>query len=124
MTVAPGPWRVSAVSGEDMALWCRLMRDDNAIHLDRAAAERAGFGPRRVNPGPANLAHVLTMMLHDDPEARFARVEARFLGNVFEGDTVEAVPVDAEAGQGAELRRGAEGTPVLSVRMWMEDDAP
>ncbi|MFN6977532.1 MAG: MaoC/PaaZ C-terminal domain-containing protein, partial [Gemmobacter sp.] len=94
-----------------MAVWCALMRDDNAIHTDRAAAERAGFGPRCVNPGPANLAFVLDALAAARPGASLGRVEARFLGAVGEGD---ALVVEAAPG-GAVLRRAGGGAPVLAV---------
>ena len=77
-------------SAESMRFWCEIMRDDNAIHLDPAAAEAAGFGPKRVNPGPANLALLIDAFLSDQPGAEITRIEARFLGNVFEGDVLEA----------------------------------
>ena len=36
------------ISGPDMSEWCEYLADDNAIHLSKAAAEDAGFGPFRV----------------------------------------------------------------------------
>lgn len=88
--------RFDDISGADMAEWCALLADDNAIHLSRTAAEAAGFGPRRVNPGPANLAYVLAC-LSPDQEADVQEIDARFLGNVFEHDTVEARIEDGSA---------------------------
>ena len=41
------------VSGPDMAEWCDMLRDDNAIHLRRDAAQAAGFGPRTTRSWPA-----------------------------------------------------------------------
>lgn len=87
---------IEPVSGEDMAEWCELLADDNAIHLSRSAAEAAGFGPRRVNPGPANLAYLLACL---DPEAEgtVTEIDARFLGNVLEDDRLQAHFEDGEA---------------------------
>ena len=73
------------ISGPDMAVWCEMLADDNAIHLSREAAEAAGFGPRRVNPGPANLAYLMSLVGED-----IAHVDARYSGNVFEGDDLTA----------------------------------
>jgi acyl dehydratase len=84
------------ISGADMAEWCALLADDNAIHLSQSAAEAAGFGPRRVNPGPANLAYVLSC-LSPDQEADVQEIDAQFLDNVFEDDTVEARIEDGRA---------------------------
>lgn len=90
------------VRGEDMAEWCALLRDDNAIHLSRAAAAAAGFGPRRVNPGPANLAWLISARLCADPGAEFSRIAAQFHGNVFEDDIVAVSP------DGTALLRGGD----------------
>jgi acyl dehydratase len=100
--------RLDPVDAGAMRVWCDLMRDDNAIHTSRAAAARAGFGRRCVNPGPANLAYVLDALTAGG--RRLAAVEARLLGNVFEGDrlTVVAVP-----GGAALLTPG--GTAALTV---------
>lgn len=73
------------VSGPEMAEWCELMADDNAIHLTQAAAEAAGFGPRRVNPGPANLAYLLSC-LPPQAEEGLSAIDIHYTGNVFEGD--------------------------------------
>lgn len=83
-------WMLAGVPAEAMADWCEMLRDDNPIHLDPAAAEALGFGPRTVNPGPANLAYIFNMLMAAHPEAEVAEVEARFLGNVLAGDDVRA----------------------------------
>lgn len=91
------------ISGPDMAEWCEYLADDNAIHLSKDVAERAGFGPHRVNPGPANLAYILSC-LSPEAEAGVAEIDARFLGNVLEGDTVHA---GIEDGKGRLERHGS-----------------
>ncbi len=98
------------ISGPDMAEWCEYLADDNAIHLSRDAAEAAGFGPNRVNPGPANLAYVLSC-LPVDAEATVTEIDARFLGNVLEGDTLDA---SLEDGAG---RLDRDGSPVVSAHI-------
>lgn len=80
---------VDAISGPEMAEWCELMADDNAIHLSQDAAEAAGFGPRRVNPGPANLAYLLSCLPSQAEEA-LTEIDVHYTGNVFEGDDLRA----------------------------------
>lgn len=105
------------VSGDDMAEWCAALRDDNAIHLSRAAAEAAGFGPNRVNPGPANLAYVLSAAMTRDPQAEFAQVTARFLGNVLEDDML-SIQISDET---AELRATTRDVAVLAVQITQKE---
>ena len=77
------------ISGPEMAQWCELLADDNAIHLSREAASAAGYGPRRVNPGPANLSYLLSC-LAVGTEEKLTDIDAHFTGNVFEGDDLSA----------------------------------
>jgi hypothetical protein len=96
-----------------MQFWCDILRDDNAIHTDPEAAARAGFGKRRVNPGPANLALLINARMADAPGQRIARIEASFLGNVFEGD---ALVVRHPTPETATLHRQIDPeTPVLAA---------
>jgi acyl dehydratase len=98
-----------------MKFWCEIMRDDNAIHTDPEAAARAGFGPRRVNPGPANLAALLNGWLAAFPGQDPERIEAAFLGNVFEGDALDCrFGPDGEASL---HRQDAPDAPVLRARI-------
>jgi acyl dehydratase len=82
-------WKLADVSGEAMREWCELLRDDNAIHLDPQAAAALGFGPRTVNPGPANLGYILNFLAASLPNDSPQSLDARFMGNVLAGDTVE-----------------------------------
>jgi acyl dehydratase len=97
MTLAP-------LTPEAMAEWSAWLRDDNAIHLSREAAEASGFGPRRVNPGPANLALLISAVLRADPGAEFASITADFTGNAFEGDELDT----ALSADSASLTRAGE----------------
>ena len=83
------PWSLT-VDMASMAIWATALRDANPIHVDPAVAEAMGYGPRTVNPGPANLAYVLNMVMAAHPAATLIEVDARFLGNVMSGDTVQA----------------------------------
>lgn len=104
------------VDGGDMAEWCALLRDDNAIHLSRAAAAAAGFGPRRVNPGPANLAWLVSAALRADPGADFASIAAQFHGNALEDDLLTV------SGDGTALCRGDE--TLLTATFTLRKDPP
>ncbi|NJC32892.1 acyl dehydratase [Sphingomonas jejuensis] len=119
------PFAVDSVPGPEMADWCQALRDDNPIHLDRAAAERLGFGPYRVNPGPANLAYLLNMVMIDDPDAEIARVEASFLANLLEGDRAVAVgELAAPDRVTASLHRPRDGEPVVTAVIELRRPAP
>lgn len=115
-------WKLGPVSGDDMAEWCALLRDDNDIHLQREAAEAAGFGSRRVNPGPANLAYVISAVLAARPQQDFAEVSAFFAGNVFEDDCLTVSIADAENGATAALHAEGREAPVLQVRFTFRED--
>ncbi|MCU4652115.1 MaoC/PaaZ C-terminal domain-containing protein [Roseibacterium sp. SDUM158016] len=91
-------WSLDDVPADAMAEWCAALNDDNAIHLDRAAAEANGFGPRRVNPGPANLAYLLNALMAAGRGNEIVEIEARFLGNVLEGDRVLVAGTPATPG--------------------------
>jgi len=82
-------WRIEAVPQEPMALWAKLLRDANPIHVDPAAAEALGFGPRTVNPGPINLAYALNMVMAARPGNHPREIHARFSNNILSGDAVE-----------------------------------
>ncbi len=83
-------WTLDSVPAEAMRTWCEALRDDNAIHLDPAAAEALGFGPRTVNPGPTNLAYLMNMVMEARPGQPIRSVEAAMLGNVLAGDSLVA----------------------------------
>ncbi len=107
----PGNWRFGPISGPDMAKWSAILRDDNPIHLDRDAAAAAGFGHRRVNPGPANLAYAISAVMSVDPNAQFTEINAFFADNVFEDDHLDVRLLD----HAAEVRADGRDIPVLHV---------
>ncbi|QLH16697.1 hypothetical protein HYQ43_21000 (plasmid) [Paracoccus pantotrophus] len=111
-------WRFGPVSGPEMAQWCALLRDDNAIHLRREAAEAAGFGPRRVNPGPANLAYVISAAMAAHPQAEFAEIAAFFAGNVFEGDRLAVALTPGPSGT---LYAEGRAAPALQVQFTFKE---
>lgn len=113
-------WELDAVPAEAMALWCEALRDDNAIHVDPAAAEALGFGPRTVNPGPANLAYLLNMVMEAQPDREVRSVEAALMGNVLAGDAVFAQGTWQDDACDAELAV-VPGMVVLKARIEMQD---
>jgi acyl dehydratase len=114
-------WQLPCVPAEAMALWCEALGDDNAIHLDPAAAQALGFGPRTVNPGPTNLAYLLNMVMEAQPGRQVRTIEAALLGNVLAGDTVTASGTwrDDDAVCEAELAIGT-GPVVLRARIELD----
>lgn len=82
--------RIESVSAEKMRELAVVLRDPNPIHLDPAAVARLGLGDRVINQGPANLAYIVNMLRAAFPKSTLLQLDARFLGNVFGGDAVEA----------------------------------
>lgn len=83
-------WRIESVSSEAINTLAAILRDPNPIHLDAEVVKELGLGDRVINQGPANLGYVLNMLQAALPGLRISRMEARFTGNVFAGDTVVA----------------------------------
>lgn len=82
---------IDHVDPEKMKLLSALMRDPNPIHFDRTAVVDLGMGDKTVNQGPSNMAYVLSMLgAWAGGVDRITHYRFRFLGNVFEGDRLEA----------------------------------
>ncbi|WP_037164042.1 MaoC family dehydratase [Rhodococcoides fascians] len=82
---------IESVDPEKMKLLSALMRDPNPIHFDRAAVVELGMGAKTVNQGPSNMAYVLSMLGQwAGGSDRITHYRFRFLGNVFEGDRLQA----------------------------------
>ena len=114
-------WRLDDVSAASMVSWVEALRDTNKIHVDPKVAEALGFGSRTVNPGPANLAYVINMLMAADPASYPTRVNARFLGNVFSGDGIEVTGESSgEGNYHAVLRVAGTGAVALEVYAFME----
>ncbi len=89
-------WRFGPVDPLVMRDLAELLRDPNPIHLDGAAAAAAGLGDRAINQGPANLAYALNMI--EAAGLELVSIEAKFTGNVREGDHVIARGAFTSAG--------------------------
>lgn len=83
-------WRIESVCSEAIRTLAAVLRDPNPIHLDPGVVQALGLGDRVINQGPANLGYVLNMLQAAWPAVRIETMEARFTGNVFAGDAVEA----------------------------------
>jgi acyl dehydratase len=82
---------IDAVDPARMKTLSALMRDPNPIHFDRSAVRALGLGDRTVNQGPSNIAYVISMLGNwAGGVDRVAGYRFRFLGNVFEGDRLQA----------------------------------
>ena len=104
---------IEGVDPEKMKLLSALMRDPNPIHFDRAAVSQLGMGDKTVNQGPSNMAYVLSMLGHwAGGVDRITHYRFRFLGNVFEGDRLEASGTVTAL---SELDQGLEVTCSLSL---------
>lgn len=85
-----GPLRIEAIEPERMKTMAVLLQDPNPIHIRPEAAREAGLGDRVVNQGPRNMAFLMRLLQDHEPAARLERFTARFVANVFGGDTVVA----------------------------------
>lgn len=74
-----------------MKTMAALLRDPNMIHLDPAASEAVGLGPRVVNQGPISMGWVHTMLARaaGGPQNVLA-TRIRFHDTVFGGERVVA----------------------------------
>lgn len=85
-----GPWRFDGVVPEALAEMAVVLDDPNPIHLDASVVSALGMGARQINQGPSNVGYIMNMIIEAIPGAQLERFEARFITNVFAGDTVIA----------------------------------
>jgi acyl dehydratase len=109
------PWRIEAVSPDNMRRLAETLRDPNPIHLDPAAVAKLGLGQRVINQGPANLAYIINMLHNAFGDSTLLQLDARFLANVFGGDAVEA------GGRITAVETTERGTQV-SYETWLNVD--
>ena len=62
-----------AVRSADVQRWSGLLEDDNPLHQGQAQV---------VNPGPANLAYMVSFLQRRLPAARLVSIKCRFLSVV------------------------------------------
>jgi acyl dehydratase len=78
------------VTERDAQEWAQLLEDDNPLHSDPEALAARGIGRGIVNPGPANMGLLMTLLLQRFPGAHLAEFEARFVDVVLAPAAVEA----------------------------------
>lgn len=97
------PFVIEKIGPAQMKTVAAVLRDPNPIHFDRDAVKRMGMGDKLINQGPLSAAYLLETVCRFTGDATAIRsFQARFRGNVFEGDRVECTgrvaEVDAAAG--------------------------
>ena len=92
--LAPGdqlpPFVIDRVDPQAMRDWAVFLHDPNPIHLDVEVVKAKGLGDKVINQGPANVAYLINMLTAAFPGARVAKMESRFIDNVYAGDRVTA----------------------------------
>jgi len=78
------------VAASDASEWSTLLDDPNPLHSDPDSGARSGVGHGIVMPGPANMAHLMTLLRRAFPAATLERFEARFVAAVFAPGTAVA----------------------------------
>jgi len=100
-------WTGMATNADSLA-WAQVLRDDNPLHADPAVAGQSGLGEGLVNPGPAGIAYLMTMLLQAFPGASIRRMQCRFLAPVI-------TPAELVASGTIESRERVAGTEILHV---------
>lgn len=78
------------VSQRDAVEWSDLLDDRNPLHSNPEAGVAHGIGRGIVSPGPANMAHLMTLLLRSFPGVILETFEARFSAAVLAPTTVVA----------------------------------
>ena len=102
-------WRRQVID-LDARAWAELLRDDNPLHADAAAAGESGLGAGLVNPGPAGVGYLMTMLLEAFPGASIKRIQARFLAPVI-------TPAEVVASGTVDQREQVAGSEIVHVSL-------
>jgi acyl dehydratase len=70
------------VTDADARAWAELLGDENPLHTDAASASASGMGAGLVNPGPAGLGYLITMLLEALPGASMRSIRCKFVAPV------------------------------------------
>jgi acyl dehydratase len=111
------------VSDADARAWADVLQDHNPLHADAAATGASGLGEGLVNPGPAAIGYLMTMLLEAFPGAGIRSLRSKFLAPVLTPTDVVATGVverrehvdDGDLVH-ASLELHARGTQVLTAR--------
>lgn len=98
------------VTDVDARAWAELLRDENPLHADAAAAGESGLGAGLVNPGPAGVGYLMTMLLEAFPGASIRRIQSRFLAPVI-------TPAEVVASGTVEEREQVAGGELVHVSL-------
>lgn len=116
------PWQ-RHVSDADARAWADVLKDDNPLHADAAAVGASGLGAGLVNPGPAAIGYLMTMLLEAFPGADIRALRSRFIAPVMTPTDVVATGVvdarehvDGGALVHASLELHSRGTLVMTAR--------
>ncbi|MGC5256131.1 MaoC family dehydratase [Gordonia sp. DT218] len=119
MSVAVGDvvtGRDIVVDAEKMKIMAALLEDPNPIHWDTRAVADLGLGDAPVNQGPLNMGYIQSMLAQwAGGRDRIREFRARFLGNVFGGQTVRAGAEVTAVVQGPEGQR-------IECEIWLDVD--
>jgi acyl dehydratase len=99
MTRTPGRLveRAVEITVDDTFEWSVILDDRNPLHADPESGARSGVGHGIVSPGPANIAHLMTLLQRSFPGAMLEHFQARFIAAVFApGAAVARGVVDRE----------------------------
>src|SRR3546814_13322344 len=80
------PFVIESVNADAMKEWAVFLHDPNPIHLDVEVVKAKGLGDKVINQGPANVAYVMNMLAAAFPGSRIAKMDSRFVVNVYTGD--------------------------------------
>lgn len=114
------PFVIERIDAWPMKTIAAVLRDPNPIHFDHDAVAAMGMGEKLINQGPLSAAYLIeTVRRFTGDPRRILSFQARFRGNVFEGDRVECrgrvAAVDAEAGTATvELEATVGADPVMT----------
>lgn len=102
-------WRRQVTDADSLA-WADLLRDENPLHADAAAAAASGLGGGLVVPGPAGIGYLATMLLEAFPGASIRRLESKFVAPVI-------APTEVVASGVVETRERVGGHELVHVAL-------
>lgn len=97
------------LSREQIAAYADVVGDHNPIHLDDAAAQRAGL-PSVIAHGPLTVALAIDAVVEQLGAGGLRSARARLQAPVFPGDVLTVAPTDT----GVELRK-ADGSVAAAI---------
>jgi acyl dehydratase len=121
------------ITVSDAAEWSEVLDDRNPLHADPDAALAHGLGRGIVSPGPANMAHLMTLLLRSFPGATIETFEARFVAAVLAPTTAiatgvveseEAIPTGSRLRCALELRTADRVAIIAKAQLQITSNEP